>query len=59
MATTATLIRYQPVDGLDVAGASAWRIMYLSEDLGGRADRGHGHGARAATPDAPAAGARS
>jgi hypothetical protein len=30
-----TLIRYQPVDGLDVAGASAWRIMYLSEDLGG------------------------
>jgi hypothetical protein len=30
-----TLIRYQPVDGLDVARASAWRIMYLSEDLGG------------------------
>jgi pimeloyl-ACP methyl ester carboxylesterase len=30
-----TLIRYQPVDDLDVAGASAWRIMYLSEDLVG------------------------
>jgi pimeloyl-ACP methyl ester carboxylesterase len=30
-----TLIRYQPVDDLDVAGASAWRIMYLSEDVGG------------------------
>ena len=26
-----TLIRYQPVDDLDVAGASAYRIMYLSE----------------------------
>ena len=30
-----TLIRYQPADGLDVAGASGWRIMYLSEDLSG------------------------
>jgi pimeloyl-ACP methyl ester carboxylesterase len=30
-----TLIRYQPVDDLDVPGASAWRIMYLSEDVGG------------------------
>jgi Secretory lipase len=28
-----TLIRYQPVDGLDVGGATAWRIMYVSESL--------------------------
>jgi pimeloyl-ACP methyl ester carboxylesterase len=28
-----TLVRYQPVDGLDVGGATAWRIMYVSESL--------------------------
>ncbi|HKA82685.1 MAG TPA: lipase family protein [Acidimicrobiales bacterium] len=26
-----TLLRYQPVDGLDVGGATGWRIMYASE----------------------------
>ncbi|MGH2475707.1 MAG: hypothetical protein ACRDIL_10615, partial [Candidatus Limnocylindrales bacterium] len=30
-----TLMRYQPVDGLDVGGATAWRIMYVSESLEG------------------------
>jgi Secretory lipase len=30
-----TLVRYQRVDGLDVGGATAWRIMYLSESLEG------------------------
>jgi pimeloyl-ACP methyl ester carboxylesterase len=30
-----TLVRYQPVDGLDVGGATAWRIMYVSESLEG------------------------
>ncbi len=30
-----TLIRYQAVEDVDVAGASTWRIMYLSEDLAG------------------------
>jgi hypothetical protein len=30
-----TLVRYQPVDGVDVAGATAWRIMYVSESLEG------------------------
>ncbi len=30
-----TLVRYQPVDGLDVGGAAAWRIMYVSESLEG------------------------
>jgi pimeloyl-ACP methyl ester carboxylesterase len=28
-----TLVRYQPVDSLDVGGATAWRIMYVSESL--------------------------
>jgi pimeloyl-ACP methyl ester carboxylesterase len=32
-----TLIRYQPVDELDIAGARAWRVMYLSEDVAGDA----------------------
>jgi pimeloyl-ACP methyl ester carboxylesterase len=31
------LIRYQPVDELDIAGARAWRVMYLSEDVAGDA----------------------
>lgn len=30
-----TLLRYQPVDDLDVGGATAWRIMYVSESLEG------------------------
>jgi fermentation-respiration switch protein FrsA (DUF1100 family) len=30
-----TLLRYQPVDGYDVGGAAAWRVMYLSESLEG------------------------
>ncbi len=30
-----TLVRYQQVDGLDVGGATAWRIMYVSESLEG------------------------
>ncbi len=30
-----TLVRYEPVDDLDVAGAAAWRVMYLSESLEG------------------------
>jgi hypothetical protein len=30
-----TLVRYQPVDGVDVGGATAWRIMYVSESLEG------------------------
>jgi Secretory lipase len=30
-----TLLRYQPVDALDVGGATAWRIMYVSESLEG------------------------
>jgi hypothetical protein len=30
-----TLVRYQPVDGLDVGGATAWRIMHVSESLEG------------------------
>jgi fermentation-respiration switch protein FrsA (DUF1100 family) len=30
-----TLVRYQPVDDLDVGGATAWRIMYVSESLEG------------------------
>ncbi|HZA77422.1 MAG TPA: lipase family protein [Acidimicrobiales bacterium] len=30
-----TLVRYQPVDDLDIGGATAWRIMYLSESLEG------------------------
>jgi Secretory lipase len=30
-----TLLRYQPVDDLDVGGATAWRIMYASESLEG------------------------
>jgi pimeloyl-ACP methyl ester carboxylesterase len=31
-----TLVRYQPVDDLDVGGATAWRVMYLSESLEGK-----------------------
>ena len=30
-----TLLRYQLVDGLDVGGATAWRMMYVSESLEG------------------------
>jgi len=30
-----TLVRYQPVDALDVGGATAWRMMYVSESLEG------------------------
>jgi hypothetical protein len=30
-----TLMRYQLVDGLDVGGATAWRIMHVSESLDG------------------------
>jgi hypothetical protein len=30
-----TLVRYQPVDALDVGGAAAWRMMYVSESLEG------------------------
>jgi Secretory lipase len=30
-----TLVRYEPVDDLDVGGADAWRIMYVSESLEG------------------------
>jgi Secretory lipase len=30
-----TLVRYEPVDDLDVSGATAWRIMYTSESLEG------------------------
>ena len=30
-----TLLRYEPVDDLDVGGAAAWRIMYASESLEG------------------------
>ena len=30
-----SLLRYQPVDDLDVNGATAWRIMYVSESLEG------------------------
>jgi pimeloyl-ACP methyl ester carboxylesterase len=30
-----SLVRYQPVDDLDVGGATAWRVMYLSESLEG------------------------
>jgi acetyl esterase/lipase len=30
-----TLLRYEPVDDLDVGGATAWRVMYLSESLEG------------------------
>jgi Secretory lipase len=30
-----TLVRYEPVDGVDVGGATAWRIMYVSESLEG------------------------
>jgi Secretory lipase len=30
-----TLVRYEPVDDVDVAGAAAWRVMYLSESLEG------------------------
>jgi hypothetical protein len=30
-----TLLRYQPLDDLDVGGATAWRIMYVSESLEG------------------------
>jgi hypothetical protein len=30
-----TLVRYQPVDDLDVGGATAWRTMYTSESLEG------------------------
>jgi pimeloyl-ACP methyl ester carboxylesterase len=30
-----TLVRYQPVDNLDVGGATAWRMMYTSESLEG------------------------
>ncbi|MGH9228493.1 MAG: lipase family protein, partial [Acidimicrobiales bacterium] len=30
-----TLVRYQPVDDLDVGGATAWRMMYVSESLEG------------------------
>jgi Secretory lipase len=30
-----TLLRYQAVDDLDVGGATAWRIMYVSESLEG------------------------
>ena len=31
-----TLVRYQPVDGLDVGAATVWRIMYVSESLEGQ-----------------------
>src|SRR5262245_51897824 len=30
-----TLLRYQPVEGYDVDGATAWRVMYLSESVAG------------------------
>ncbi|HET6832424.1 MAG TPA: lipase family protein [Acidimicrobiales bacterium] len=30
-----TLVRYQPVDALEVGGATAWRMMYVSESLEG------------------------
>jgi hypothetical protein len=30
-----TLVRYQPVAALDVGGAAAWRMMYVSESLEG------------------------
>jgi Secretory lipase len=30
-----TLVRYEPVDDLDVGGATGWRIMYVSESLEG------------------------
>jgi len=30
-----SLLRYQPIDDLDVNGATAWRIMYVSESLEG------------------------
>jgi hypothetical protein len=30
-----TLLRYQPIEGYDVEGATAWRIMYLSESVPG------------------------
>jgi pimeloyl-ACP methyl ester carboxylesterase len=30
-----TLLRYEPIAGYDVAGAKAWRVMYLSESVAG------------------------
>jgi pimeloyl-ACP methyl ester carboxylesterase len=30
-----TLIRYEPVEGVDLGGAALWRVMYLSEDVAG------------------------
>jgi Secretory lipase len=30
-----TLVRYQPVEDVDVGGAGAWRMMYVSESLEG------------------------
>ncbi|MGH9112041.1 MAG: lipase family protein [Acidimicrobiales bacterium] len=30
-----TLVRYEPVDELDIGGAGAWRVMYLSRSLEG------------------------
>jgi predicted esterase len=30
-----TLLRYQPIEGYDVEGATAWRVMYLSESVPG------------------------
>ncbi|HET8620702.1 MAG TPA: lipase family protein [Acidimicrobiales bacterium] len=30
-----TLIRYEPVEGVDLGGAAVWRVMYLSEDVAG------------------------
>ena len=30
-----TLIRYEPVEGVDPGGAALWRVMYLSEDVAG------------------------